>query len=80
MTNNKKISDYIQRLVYQEPIIICYRNSSMDEFMEEIVLLGSELNAMGKNFNRVFRRLNSSKEDHRCLPRLHLLVRFRRSF
>lgn len=77
-TNNSKVSDYLRQLVFQGPVMIRYRNSSVDDFMEEVVLLRTELNAIGNNFNQVVRKLNSVKDDYRYLTWLKISEGYQR--
>jgi hypothetical protein len=46
-----QLSHYIRSVLLDKPIVIKYRNESLDAFMEEIILLRQELNAIGNNFN-----------------------------
>ena len=52
-------SSYARRLLMGKPIVIRYRNSSMDAFMEEIILLKQELNSIGQNFNQAVKKLHT---------------------
>lgn len=38
-------------------MIVRFRNQSADDFLEEILLLRKELNAIGNNFNQLVRKL-----------------------
>jgi hypothetical protein len=58
-TTCKKISDYVRQVLLNKPTVVTYRNTSMDDFMAEAVLLRKELNALGNNFNQVVRKLNT---------------------
>lgn len=57
-TTCKKLSDYIRQVLLNKPTVVTYRNTSVDDFMAEMVLLRKELNAMGNNLNQVVRKLN----------------------
>jgi len=52
-------SSYARRLLTKKPIVIRYRNTSMDAFMEEIILLKQELNSIGNNFNQAVKKLHT---------------------
>lgn len=54
-----RMADYIRVLIFQKPIRVFSRDKSVDELMEELILLRTELNALGNNFNQVVRRINS---------------------
>ena len=53
------LSEYARDVLLDEPVTIKYRNQTADEFLEEMILLKNELNAIGKNFNQVVHKLNS---------------------
>ncbi|WP_346319372.1 plasmid mobilization relaxosome protein MobC [Chitinophaga sp. YIM B06452] len=53
------MSEYIRLLVFEKPVVVRYRSQSMDEFMEQMIVLRVELNAVGNNFNQVVRKLHS---------------------
>ena len=52
-------SSYARRLLTNKPVVIRYRNESMDGFMEEIILLKQELNSIGNNFNQAVKKLHT---------------------
>mgnify|MGYP006949410334 CR=1 FL=1 len=54
-----KLSDYIRKCIFRKQIVTTYRNRSLDEFMEEMMLLRKELNAIGNNFNQSVKKLHS---------------------
>ena len=43
----------------KKPIINNYRNQSLDEFMQEMIVLRQELNAIGNNFNQAVKKLHT---------------------
>lgn len=57
-TTCPKLSDYIRRKLFDKNIVTTYRNSSLDEFMSEMIKLRSELNGIGNNFNQVVKKLH----------------------
>jgi hypothetical protein len=65
-TNCRKLSDYIRKIIFGKPIISHYRNRSLDDLMEEAMVLRKELNAIGVNFNQAVHRLHTL--DH--LPQM----------
>jgi hypothetical protein len=58
-----KISDYARAVLLGKPIIASYRNTSMDDFMTEMIRLRTELNSIGNNFNQLVKRANTYKDD-----------------
>ncbi|MDQ0107448.1 hypothetical protein J2T02_002567 [Chitinophaga terrae (ex Kim and Jung 2007)] len=62
-TNCSNFSEFIRRVLIQDKIIAYYRNQSMDELMEELIMLRKELNAIGRNINQAVRRLQGSSTD-----------------
>lgn len=58
-TTCRKLSDYVRNLLFQGKVTILTRDQSMDAFMAELILLKSELNAVGNNFNQAVRKLNA---------------------
>ena len=58
-TTCNSLSEYARDVLLQEPVNIIYRNQSADEFLEEMVLLKNELNAIGKNFNQAVHKLHT---------------------
>ena len=56
-TTCRKLSDYIRKIIFEKPVVTNYRNRSMDDFIEEMICLRTELNRLGNNFNQVVKRL-----------------------
>ena len=52
-------SNYIRKVVLHHPVTFRYRNDSADQFVDEIVLLKRELNAIGNNFNQAVHKLHT---------------------
>jgi hypothetical protein len=46
-------------VLLEKKITVFKRNKSMDDFMAELILLRSELNAIGNNYNQVVKKLHS---------------------
>lgn len=55
----RKLSDYVRSNLFEKPITSYYRNQSLDDFMTEMVLLRTELNHIGNNFNQAVKRLHT---------------------
>lgn len=57
-TTEKDISSYIRKVVLQKPVTVKYRNQSADAFLQEMLALKKELNAIGNNFNQAVHKLH----------------------
>src|SRR3954468_16063859 len=55
----RKQSEYIRRKLLDKPIAVYTRNKSLDDFMAETIVLISELNAIGNNFNQAVKKLHT---------------------
>ncbi len=55
----RKISEYSRALMLQKPVRVIYRDKSMDDVLEELILIRKELNYIGNNFNQTVHKLNS---------------------
>jgi hypothetical protein len=53
-----KLSEYIRKVLLQEPVTIIYRSASADAFLTEMNGLKKELSAFGNNFNQAVKRLH----------------------
>ncbi|MEB0301554.1 plasmid mobilization relaxosome protein MobC [Mucilaginibacter sp. 5C4] len=60
-TRFRKLSEYIRSVLLEKPITVTYRDKSMDEVLEELILLRKELNAIGNNLNQAVRNINSAR-------------------
>lgn len=58
-TTCRSLSEYGRNVLLQEPVVVLFRNASADAFLEEMVLLKKELNAIGNNFNEAVHRLHT---------------------
>lgn len=54
----RSLSEYGRNVLLKEPVIVLFRNASADDFLEEMVGLKKELNAIGTNFNQAVHRLH----------------------
>jgi len=61
-TTCRMVSDYCRKILFSKSITVYRRNQSLDEFMEEMILLRRELNAIGNNFNQAVRKLHTLEE------------------
>ncbi|WP_348810618.1 plasmid mobilization protein [Flavobacterium maritimum] len=58
----RKLSDYVRKHLFDKPITTHYRNQSLDDFMEETVLLRDELSAIGNNVNQVVKKMHTLQQ------------------
>lgn len=58
----RKLSDYIRKHLFNNPITTHYRNQSIDDSIEEIVLLRNELSAVGNNVNQVVKKMHTLQQ------------------
>ncbi|MCR4029494.1 MULTISPECIES: plasmid mobilization protein [Flavobacterium] len=58
-TTCRKLSNYIRKQLFNKPIISTYRNESLDDFIEETIILRNELNAVGNNINQAVKKLHT---------------------
>lgn len=55
----QNLGDYIRKILLRKPIIVKTRDVSVDRFVEEIIVVKRELNAIGNNLNQAVRKLNA---------------------
>lgn len=58
----RKLSDYIRKHLFNKPITTHYRNQSMDDSIEEMVILRNELSAVGNNVNQVVKKMHTLQQ------------------
>ena len=58
-TSCRTLSEYIRDVLFNKPVTVYHRDQSMDDILEELILLRKELNLIGLNFNQAVRKLNS---------------------
>jgi hypothetical protein len=58
----RKLSDYVRKHLFDKPITTTYRNQSLDDFMEETIVLRKELNAIGNNLNQAVKKLHTLQQ------------------
>lgn len=58
----RKLSDYVRRSLFENPVVTTYRNSSQDDMMAELTRLRKELNGLGNNFNQAVKRLHTLQQ------------------
>jgi hypothetical protein len=60
-TDCHSLSDYARKAVLGKPVVLRYRDSSLDDFIKAMIPLQKELKAIGNNFNQAVRRLHALK-------------------
>jgi MobC-like protein len=55
----RKRSDFVRRNLLRKPIVMRYRNESLDKLLQELIQLRSQLNFMGNNFNQSVKKLHT---------------------
>ncbi|WP_416845457.1 plasmid mobilization protein [Flavobacterium sp. GB2R13] len=58
----RKLSDYIRKHLFDKSIVTTYRNQSLDDFMEETIVLHNQLNAIGNNVNQAVKKLHTLQQ------------------
>jgi hypothetical protein len=58
-TTQRKISDYARKVLLGKPMVSSYRNSSLDELMNELIILRKDLNGLANNFNQAVHKLHT---------------------
>ena len=58
-TTAKGLSEYARAVLLKEPVIVRYRNASADEFLNQMLGLKAELNAIGNNLNQAVHKLHT---------------------
>ncbi|MDI5886471.1 plasmid mobilization relaxosome protein MobC [Flavobacterium sp. LB3P48] len=58
----RKLSDYVRKHLFDKSITTYYRNQSLDDFIEETVLLRNELSAIGNNLNQVVKKMHTLQQ------------------
>lgn len=57
-----KLSDYLRKHLFGKSITTIYRNQSLDDFIEETIVLRKELNAIGINLNQTVKKLHTLQQ------------------
>ena len=55
----RKRSDFVRRNLLRKPIVLKYRNESLDKLLQELIQLRTQLNFMGNNFNQSVKKLHT---------------------
>jgi len=55
----RKRSDFVRKNLLRKPIVMRYRNESLDKLLQELMQLRTQLNFMGNNFNQSVKKLHT---------------------
>lgn len=69
-TPYRDLSTYLRKILMAKPVTLNTRNQSLDEFIQEMILLRNELSATGSNLNQIAKRINS----HATTPSVKLMM------
>lgn len=58
----RKLSEYARKILLQKPLVLKYRNESLDELILELIQLRKELNGIGNNYNQSVKKLHTISE------------------
>lgn len=61
-TTCRSVSDYVRHCLFTKPITTIIRDASADEAIMQISHLNRELNAIGRNFNQLVRKVNATSQ------------------
>lgn len=54
-----KLSDFARKNLLQEPVVLKYRNESLDDLIAQLIMLKNQLNPIGNNFNQTVKKLHT---------------------
>ncbi|MCQ6958273.1 plasmid mobilization protein [Mucilaginibacter aquariorum] len=59
-TTFQNLSEFGRAMILGKPVTVIHRDRSMDEVLEELILLRRELNFIGNNLNQAVKNINSA--------------------
>lgn len=59
-TTCRNMSEFARQLLLGKAVTVLHRDRSMDEVLEELILLRKELNAIGNNLNQAVKSIHST--------------------
>lgn len=59
----RKLSEYARRKLFEKPVAITQRNTSLDDGLQALTLLREDLKAIGNNLNQLTRQINANPPD-----------------
>lgn len=60
-STSSQLSHYMREILLDRPVTVKFRNESLDSFMEEVITMKQELNAIGNNLNQAVKKLHTLK-------------------
>lgn len=69
-TAYKDLSTYLRKVILGKPVTVIARNRSLDDFIQEMILLKNELSAIGNNLNQIAKKINT----YQAAPSMKLLM------
>jgi hypothetical protein len=66
-TTSRKLSDYIRHVLLDGEVTIRTRDQSVDDFMAEMILLRTQLQAAGNNLNQAVHKLHTLRDSAEVL-------------
>lgn len=73
-------SEYVRKHLFNKPIVARYRNQSLDDLMEENILLTREFSAIGKNIHQIAKKVETLKDFPELKQQLYLLEKDKAKF
>lgn len=58
-TTCPKLSAFARKNLLQEPVVLKYRNESLDDLIAHLIVLKNQLNPIGNNFNQAVKKLHT---------------------
>ena len=58
-TTSRTLSEYARKVLLNKPIVVRYRNQSLDDFLADMLQLRQDLNQVGNNFNQSVHKLHT---------------------
>ena len=59
-TTFQNLSEFGRAMILGKPVTVIHRDKSMDEVLQELILLRRELNFIGNNLNQAVKNINSA--------------------
>ena len=58
-TTERKLSSYLRKLILKEPVVKAVRNQSLEEIIQVLTQLQSDLNGLANNYNQAVKKLHN---------------------
>jgi hypothetical protein len=63
LSTSQSMSEYIRKKTLDLPVTIKYRNTSLDDYVSEMIRLRSELHAIANDFDPALKKLSANIQD-----------------